>query len=223
MAGGDFEVGGFFEVGDFAVGALGNVGVDGFVGEVEAEGFVAFLVDEVDGVIGEDIGDVAFGLDGFSVDVEGRIEGFALAGEGDPVIEAGAGRVVDAHMPFAEEGGGVAVVVEEAGPGFERVALAGTVGVVGDSVLEGILTGEECGAAGGAEGCGDEGVFEAGAFAGKAVGIGGLGEGMAGAAELVEAEIVDEDEDDVGPGGCGGGKREAQELPTVHGLYCTSL
>jgi hypothetical protein len=193
------------------------------VGEIEAEGLFAFLVDEIDGVIGEDIGDIALGLDGFSIDVEGRIEGFALAGEGDPVVEAGAGRVIDAHVPFAEEGGGVAVVVEEAGPGFQRVAVAGAVGVVGNSVLERILTGQERGAAGGAEGRGDEGVFEAGAFAGEAVGIGGLGEGMAGAAEFVEAEIVDEDEDDVGPGGSGGGRGEAQELPAMHGLYCTSL
>lgn len=223
MARGDFEIVGLFEAGDFAVGVLGDVGMDGFVGEVEAEGFVALLIDEIDGVIGKNIGDVALGLDGFSVDVEGRIEGFALAGEGDPVIEAGAGRVIDTHVPFTEEGGGVAVVVEEAGPGFERVAVAGAVGVIGDSVLERILTGEERRATGGAEGCGDEGVFEAGAFAGEAVGMRGLGEGMAGAAEFIEAEIVDEDEDDVGPGRCGGGKREAQELSAQHELHCTSL
>ena len=48
VARGDFEVVGLFEAGDFAVGALGDVGVDGFVGEVEAEGFVACLVDEID-------------------------------------------------------------------------------------------------------------------------------------------------------------------------------
>ena len=213
----DFEVTGFFEAGDFAVGALGDVGVDGFVGEVEAERFVAFLGNEFDGVIGEDIGDVAFGLDGFSVYVEGRIEGLALAWEGDPVVEAGAGRVVDAHVPFAEEGGGVAVVVEEAGPGFERVAVAGAVGVIGDSVLERVLTGEECRAAGGTEGRGDEGVFKACAFAGEAVGMGGLGERVAGTAEFVEAEIVDEDEDDVGSGGRrGSGSGETEELAAQH-------
>ena len=113
------------------------------------------------------------------------------------MVETGAGGIVDAHVPFADEGGFVAGVVEEAGPGGEAVAGGAAIDVVGDLVGVRVEAGEEGGAAGGAERGDGEGVLEHGAFAGETVYAGGLCEGVAAAAELVPAEVVDQDEDDV--------------------------
>ena len=98
------------------------------------------------------------GLGLLAVDVEGRIVVDALSAEGDPAVEAGAGRGVVAHMPFAEIADFVAAGGEKFGEGFEF------------------------GADGGAGGGGDEGVCELGSFAGDTVDIGGFDEGVAGVA-----------------------------------------
>jgi len=101
-------------------------------------------------------------------------------------------------VPFADEGGFVAGVVQEAGPSGEAVTGGAAIDVVGDLIGVRVEAGEEGGAAGGAEGSDGEGVLEHGAFAGEAVDVWSLGEGMAAAAEFVPAQIIDQDEDDVG-------------------------
>lgn len=92
-----------------------------------------------------------------------------------------------------------------------------------------VLAGEETASAGGAEGGGDEGIRELGAFAGDAVDVWCFEEGVAGVAEGVPAHVVDEDEDEIGFGGGfgeDGGGEEAEGLATGesgHGTYLTSL
>jgi hypothetical protein len=59
----------------------------------------------------ENVGDVAHFLDGLAVDVEVGIDVATLAFDGDPVVEAGAGRIIHAHVPLADEGGLIAGVM----------------------------------------------------------------------------------------------------------------
>ncbi len=226
--GGDFDGFGFKQI--LVAFGGGEGAVDGFVADICAEGLGTGFFDELGGVVGEDIRDVAGGLGFLAVDVEGGIVVYALAAEGDPAVEAGAGRGVVAHVPFAEVAGFVAARVEEFGEGFEFVADGGTgEGVADDAMGLDVLAGEETASAGGAEGGGDEGVRELGAFAGDAVDVWCFEEGVAGVAEGVPAHVVDEDEDEIGFGGClgeEGGGEEAEGLATGesgHGTYLTSL
>ena len=87
------------------------------------------------GLVGEDVGDVTGGFGLLAVDVEGRIVVDALSAEGDPAVEAGAGRGVVAHMPFADIAGFVAAGVEKFGEGFEFVADGGAGGRVADDAV----------------------------------------------------------------------------------------
>ena len=84
------------------------------------------------------------------------------------------------------------------------------IAVVDDAVRMGILAGQEAGAAGRTERRGDEGVAESDAFAGDAIDVRCFGEGMPGAAEFVPAEVVNQDEDDVGRA-CGAAAYHARE------------
>ena len=70
------------------------------------------------------------GLGLLAVDVEGRIVVDALSAEGDPAVEAGAGRGVVAHMPFADIAGFVAAGVEKFGEGFEFGLMGVPAGVL---------------------------------------------------------------------------------------------
>jgi hypothetical protein len=121
--GGDFDGIGFEEV--LAAFGGGEGAVDGFVAEVGAEGLLAGFFDELGGVGGEDVGDVAGGFGLLAVDVEGGIVVDALALEGDPAVEAGAGGGVVPHVPFAEVAGFVAASTEKFGEGFELEADGG--------------------------------------------------------------------------------------------------
>ncbi len=98
--------------------------------DVDAEGFGVWFFDEFGGVIGEDVGDVTGGFGLLPVDVERGIVVDALALEGDPAVEPGAGGGVVAHVPFAEIAGFVAAGLEEFGEGFELVADGVPAGVL---------------------------------------------------------------------------------------------
>jgi hypothetical protein len=78
------------------------------------------------------------------------------------------------------------------------MASLAAIGVVDDPVGVGVEARQETGADGRAEGRGGERVEEPRSFAGQAVDLGCLHEWVAGAADLVPTEIVDEDHDDVG-------------------------
>lgn len=77
----------------------------------------------------------------------------------------------------------------------------------GVSVGPFIQSGEDGGAAGRTNGCGDEHVGETDAFAGESVHGRGLEDGMSSAAHSIPTMIVGEEKDDVGLGGraCGQG------------------
>jgi len=116
-----------------------------------------------------------------------------------------------AHVPFAEVAGRVAGMLEGAGDaggvGVEPVAHAeigvglarGEEGV--DEVAGGILAGGDGDAGGRADGRGDVELGEEGALRGEAIDVGGGDVAVAGDAEVAEAEVVDEDEEDVGAAG----------------------
>ena len=189
--------------------------VDGLVAEVEEEGLLAApVLEPLDGLVGEDVGVVALELLAAPVDVELWIEVGALALEANPVVEAGSGFVVVvAHVPFADEGGAVAVLLEVLGE--EDGALGNRALVVDHAMVVHVLAGQDGGAARGAEGSGDEGVGEVGAFPRETV-EGGSFQPLGGVlmkSHEVEAVIVAEDEHDVRGGGQEG---EGKEERTSH-------
>lgn len=122
------------------------------------------VVQPIEGVLGQLVCDVAFARHDLAVDIEGlaltrgdlggrqaiRREVGSLALEADPFIKAWAWIVVVlAHVPFAEEGGLVARVLEVLGE--EHQADLGVVVVVDDPVVARSLAGQDRGAAGRAE------------------------------------------------------------------------
>src|SRR5262249_35575930 len=119
---------------DAAVGGLLDIRMNGFVRQVKAEGLMTGTPDDLDGALGEYIGDIAARLPDFAVDVEHRVDRLALAREADPVVEAGARRIVVAHVPLAEKSGLVAGVVQLPWPGKQLMAARRAVGVVNDAV-----------------------------------------------------------------------------------------
>lgn len=199
-----------FRVGDgFALVAVGVAWgwgegeVYGFIGEVEEEGFFVLLLSEpLDGLGGEDIGVIASEGLVFAVDVEFGIEVGTLAFEADPVVEAGARAiVVVAHVPFADEGCLVSVFLEV----LREEDCAGRDGalVIDHAVMVHVLAGEDGGAAGRAEGGGDEGIGEVGAFGGEPVEGGGFQpfRAVRVKAHEVVTVVVTQYEDDIGRGG----------------------
>ena len=166
---------------EFALVAIGGdeLGVNGFVRKIE-EIRLLLLFNELDGVVGEFVGDVAFLRHCFAVDVEAIRAGEvgALAAEGDPPVEAGLGGIGFAtHVPLAYEGGFVTGFLEVAG---EEGGAFGDGGVVVDDLMfVGVFAGEDAGAGRGAEGGGDESVFEMGAVAGEGIEVGRFEEGLA--------------------------------------------
>ena len=74
-----------------------------FVGEIEEERFFVRLLEPIDGEVGEDVGVVTFEGLALAVDVEHRVEVFALPAEGGPIVEAFARGVAVftacAHLP----------------------------------------------------------------------------------------------------------------------------
>ncbi|MEN9633397.1 MAG: hypothetical protein RL077_1801 [Verrucomicrobiota bacterium] len=148
----------------------------------------------------------------------------ALAGadEVETVFLDGGSVGVVAEMPFADVRGGVAGGAKRAcdvgHAGLQPVAhaargvrrLGGIVAV--DAVARRNLPGEKTAAAGRADGSGDIKLGEQRAIGGEPVEVGRLGEGVTVAAQIAPAEIVGEDEEDVGPSGrVRGGSDEAQQ------------
>ena len=200
--------------------------VQGVVGKVEQEGFVFFLVQELESRIGEFVGEeVAF----FAVIQTGHAEGgevfsgafglcpFATA---DVDVEAVAGGVmlvevglVDGHeVPFSEKGSGVV-------GGFERFrkedALVINLGFplrnvenrivaivpcdpVGEMKSRRVTATENGGAAGRANRAGGVAIGEAHAVFGELVDLGCLVECGTVTAEIPPTQVIDEEENEVG-------------------------
>ncbi|MCX6605462.1 MAG: hypothetical protein NTV52_17960 [Acidobacteria bacterium] len=115
-------------------------------------------------------------------------------------VEAELGGSEGELAPFADGGGDVAGLLEDGwGHGLDGW-LHETSGVlVGGTGTEGVAAGENEGAGGAAEG-GGIGVGVAGAAAGELIDVGCFEVVRAVAAYAIDAEIVGEDEDDVGLG-----------------------
>ena len=141
--------------------------------------------------------------------------------------EGGTGEA--AVVPFAEVSGGVARLLEEAGEGgnggVEKVgyASAEVVGfgfkVAADAMAGWKMAGCEGGTTGRADGAADVGLCEEGALGGEAVEVGRFDLAVAVATEGSPAEVVGEDEEDVGAG------REldgGEEVAAGHGCQFTT-
>ena len=88
-------------------------GVDRLVREVQEEGFVAVLLEPLDGVVGQLVGDMLPGPHSLAVNVELAIVVLALAPEADPFVEPRSRRVgAMAHVPLAHERGLVAELLK---------------------------------------------------------------------------------------------------------------
>ena len=247
---------GVVHLGDIAVvlGAVGvvHVGVetgeflgggDGFVGfvepEIQEEGFAGGGVEEADGFIDDEAGGIALErADGLAVADEVGGVGVARGGvvlRVEPVVEAvvagrGFGAIDEAvEMPFAGVTGAVAGAFEERGDGdFVRAeADAGARGnPVADAGTVGVAAGHETGAGRRADGEGRVAVGELDAVGGEAVEVGGLNRRVGEAREVAVAEVVAEEDDDVGTRGRGGGaegergeQQDGGELKEAAGLH----
>ena len=202
----------FFD--EFLFGLVG--GVDAEVGQVEEEGGVFFALDEVEGFVGEEVGEVGvFGDVGLGVGLE--VDVFAIGDEG--LVEAAVAGVVAtafAEVPFAEHGGGVTGGFEGLGEDGDVEGEAGDVfgGAEGAGLpVEAVdaADGVDAGAGavlaaheGGAGGLAVLRVVVAGEFeslGSEFVDVRGLVVGAAEGAGVGVAEVVGHDEDDVGLGG----------------------
>lgn len=185
-------------------------------GEVEEEGlFGRFFfegLEPADRFIGGDAAGEAFDhADCFAVAdvvfwIGVRRAGVVLGGE--PVVEAGGiglglgGGVEPAiAVPFSGEAGGVAGFFKELGNGDLGGAHVDAA-VAGDEVVNagavGAATGHEADAGGGADGGGGVEIGEANAVFGHGIQVGCFDVRVAVALEVSVAEVVGEDDDDVG-------------------------
>ena len=167
------------------------------VGEEQREGFGPRLAQELDGVIVEKIGDVAFVLALIAVDVQHRIDDRAVAREAHPAVVARPRPARIAHVPLADMGCLVAQPLQDAVIVGQAVAVGVARHVVDDAVAAGVLAGDDRGAVGRAERRGVEGLREHRALMADAVDMRRLHIGMAADPQLVEPEIVDQNDDEV--------------------------
>ena len=191
------------------------------VGEVQEERIAIAVGYELDGAVGEDVGEVAVQAGGGAVVYDG-LEVFVVQAGGVhakvvvsarqkavEVVKAAIERVKGgrrAQLPFAHDAGAIAGALEMRGECFflrgqAQVAVKGRVGDVDfHAVAGGIAAGEQRGAGRPAGGMGDVAVGEDYALAGNAVYVGRLDVGSAGETHIAVAEVVHEYDDDVGDG-----------------------
>jgi hypothetical protein len=216
----------------FQIGSRLQRGVDGVEGEVGEETTVFVGFDESASLRGEAIWQV---LAFWAVGQAGVVIGdkvfaapirAAAIDAAEVVIEALIfwPETLGAEMPFASEEGGVtggfhglgqggrveceAVGVgggEQRGVAFPFVWLGGT-DVVGDAGAGGPLASHDAGASGGADGAGGVAIRKQSAVFGHLIDIGRLVKRAAVAPEVALAEVIDQEEDDVGRGGGSGGE-----------------
>jgi DNA-binding transcriptional LysR family regulator len=188
-----------------AVGGLEGVRVDRLVREEQRVRRVVATVDELERLRVQQVGHVAGVLRLDAVHVQHRVDDRAVAREADPAVVARARRGAVPHVPLADVRGPVAeplqdpVVVRQ--PVAERVARD----VVDHAVPARVLAGDDRGAVRRAQRRGVERVAEPGAFVADPVDVRRLHVRMTAEADLVEAQVVDQDHDQVGAAGAGAG------------------
>jgi len=158
---------------------------------------------------------MAFDGELFAVDEELRIPISALAGQDDPAVEAGG---IAAEMPFADHASVVTAILQ-----VLRHVVAAAVEAIEyrHGIAVRVLSGEQGGAARGANGVGDEAIGEASASLGEAVKVRGLVDLGAVGGDGVLGVVVGKDENDVGRRGLGEGgdeQRGCQDEESDHGV-----
>ncbi len=234
------------ELGDFFCGSLeGEVG--GVVAEVEVEGFLfgESVVDELQSEGGPEVGGVpalrqtrVIVFDFLTVEEELGFIRFREVEAACRCVQAAVKAAtprrdaeVLADMPFAGHGGEVTGGFEDFCDGdagvIETARITGgalVLGHVADSGLMGVKAGEEGGASGATAG-GIVELGEAKTASGEGVEVGG-GDFGAVTAEISEAHVVNEDDDDVGFVGCcrdaAKGKQEERQ-EAFHGALETQV
>ena len=187
-------------------------------GDVAEEGPVGFgvLFDELHGFVYDVVVNISAFFEGDFLVVFDDAGGVVGVGDGlafpaAVFIESvgeGAGVAADVGMsktPFAIGSGGVSGGLEnlgEDGHFILKQSVAGFLDVAADRDVAGVLTGQEIGPRGTADGIARVVAGEEDAFFGETVDVGGLVFLLTVAGEITEAEVVGEDVDDVGLGGC---------------------
>ena len=130
-----------------------------------------------------------------TVFVDYRIDVLSLALETDPIVESRPARIVEAHVPFSDEGGLVASLTESPGEGIKRMAddVDPQPVVIRDQVFVGILTCQEARSTGRAKRARHEELGEARTLVGEAINVRRLQVGIARDAEPVGALIIGDD------------------------------
>ena len=182
---------------DGAIGPLKNIRMERFVGQHEEEGTRTRSAEKIERALGEDIRYVAGHAREPAVFEELRIDRLALTLHSDPDVEARPRRGVVAHVPLPDEAGVVTAVVQLSGKGLELMALRTSVSVVEDAVVASVEAGQDVGATRRTQGRHREHVLEHRALTCEAIDVGSSRERMARGAEVVEAEIIDHDEQHV--------------------------
>ncbi len=183
-----------------AVGGLMRVRVHRLVGEEEAPRLRARPLDEGHRLRVQHVGHVAGHGAPLAVHVQLGIEEPAVAVEAHPPVVARARGAVVAHVPLADVRGLVAQPLQL--QMVVRQPVAGRVArhVVDDAVAARVLAGHDRRAVGRAERRGVKRVEAHRALAGEPVHVWRQHVGMAARAELVEAQVVDQDHEQVGAG-----------------------
>ena len=158
---------------------------------------------EFDPEIAGDVGAVPFDVESTVRGEEGGIPILTLAGEHDPAVKSGR---VAAEVPFADHAGVVAPGLQVFGDG-----VAGAVETVEhrDPIEMRILTRQQGGAAGRADGVGNERISEARTAAGEAIEVRGGVDLRTVGRDRILGVIVRENEEDIRAGGGGGERGEA--------------
>jgi hypothetical protein len=181
-------------------------------GEVAEERAVLVLANEVDGGIGDDIGDVAVLFDGLAIVLQDRIEVTLAAGrvgrladaaalEHQSFLEAlihGAQRITVAEVPLAEDAGTIAETAQDLGErrfiGVHHRAADERIDDAGAII---VAAGHQAGARRGADGR-DVEVLHAHALLGELVDIRRPDDRVAVDAKIAVALIVGDDDNDIG-------------------------
>ena len=172
------------------------------VGQVEEEGAGAVAVDELDGLAAKNIGGEAAGrLLGLAAPqgLGEVLPGLARGQVAVSFVEAAVQRVdpvAAAAMPLADQRRGIAPVLQGAGDSHLGGRQVGAVG--GHAVMDGVAAGQQAGARGRADrrGCVPAGVHRP--LRRQPVEVGRPPGRPPGEADVVPAQIVTEDHDDVG-------------------------
>jgi hypothetical protein len=190
---------------------LDEVGVHRFVREEERERLLPFPSHEFDRAGIQDIGHVALDLVLAAIFPEDRVDELALPLEAHPVVVPGPRARVVAHVPLADVRRLVAERLQRDVVVVQAMARDVAPDVVDDAVARGVLASQDRGAVRRAQRRRVEGILEHRALVSEAVDVGRFHVRMTRGAGFVEAQVVDQDHDQVGF--LGHGRRDPARSP----------